>query len=177
MELKVLEERPNPLLKRTEYRFEITHATAATPTREEVRAELSKQLRVPKDRLVVERMHARYGIASSRGEAMAYLDAHAVTTIVRSHILVRNKLKEKEVATPVAAAEGAPPPASGPAAAAKVAPDAPAAPKAERPANPLAKDGPTPEPKPEAKANEEKVKAAPKPSTKPPKAHADAKKE
>ena len=111
MELKVLEERPNPLLKRTEYRFEITHTSAATPSREEVRAELSKQLRVPKDRLVVERMHARYGAPRSRGEAMAYLDAKVVLTVVRSHILVRNKLQEKESAT-AAPAPAAPPDAA-----------------------------------------------------------------
>ncbi|MHB8352707.1 MAG: 30S ribosomal protein S24e [Thermoplasmata archaeon] len=177
MELKVLEERPNPLLKRTEYRFEITHATAATPSREEVRAELSKQLRVPKDRLVVERMHARYGTPSSRGEAMAYHDAKVVTTIVRSHILIRNKLKEKEGAAPAPTADSDTP--SAPPAASKEEPKAAEAdaPKEEKPAKPRAKETPAPEPKSEPKAAEEKGKPAPKSSGKTAKAAPDAKKE
>ena len=48
------------------------HAEAPTPTIDQVRGELSKQLKVPKDRLVVERMHARYGAPHTRGEALAY---------------------------------------------------------------------------------------------------------
>jgi small subunit ribosomal protein S24e len=119
VEIKVLEEKANPLLKRREFSFEISHATAATPKREEVRAEFAKVAQAPKDRVIIERMHARFGTATTRGEAMVYETAEAAKAIAREHILVRNGLKEK-------AAKAAPAPAT--ATEAPAAPPAPAAP-------------------------------------------------
>jgi len=116
VEIKILEERPNPLLKRHEYRFEIAHATASTPSRDAVRGELSKLVKASKDRVIIERMHARYGTAITRGEAAVYDSAESAKSTTREHILVRNGLKEK------AAKEGAAPAA------------APEAPKADAPA-------------------------------------------
>ena len=113
MEIKILEERANPLLKRHEYRFEIAHATAATPTRDSVRGELSKLFRAPKDRVIVERMRARYGTAVTRGDALVYESAEAALATERAHILVRNRLKEK-VAKGAVPAEAEPTPAPGP---------------------------------------------------------------
>ncbi len=104
MEIKILEERANPLMKRHELRFEIAHATAATPTRDAVRGELSKLVKAPKDRVIIERMQARYGTAVTRGDAAVYDSAEVAKAIVRSHILVRNGLKEKAVKGPAAAA-------------------------------------------------------------------------
>ena len=135
MEIRILEDRANPLLKRHEYRFEVSHATAATPTRDSVRGELSKLVKAPKDRVVIERMRARYGTAVSRGEALVYETADAAKAITRAHILVRNGLKEKETKGPAAPAEPAPAPAAETKAApaekeskpAKAAKDAPAA--------------------------------------------------
>jgi small subunit ribosomal protein S24e len=103
VEIKVLEERQNPLLKRREFLFEISHATAATPKRDEVRSEFAKVARAPKDRVIIERMHARFGTATTRGEAMVYETPDAVKAVVREHILVRNGLKEKAAAAPAAA--------------------------------------------------------------------------
>jgi small subunit ribosomal protein S24e len=97
LELKILEERPNPLLKRVEYRFEVDHATAATPTRDAVRVELAKLVKTPKDRVIVERMNARFGTARSIGFAAAYQSTAAVNAVVREHVLIRNGLKEKAV--------------------------------------------------------------------------------
>jgi small subunit ribosomal protein S24e len=137
VEIKILEDRPNPLLKRHEYRFEVAHATAATPTRDAVRGELSKLVKAPKDRVIIERMRARYGTATSRGEALVYETADAAKAITRSHILVRNGLKEKEVKGPAAPAEAAP-------AAPPAAPKDAAAPPESKP-TPAAKDAPAPE--------------------------------
>ncbi len=95
MELKILEQRPNPLMKRTEYRFEIFHAEAPTPSRDEVRAELAKATNAPKERVIVERLNARYGVARSRGEAAIYENSDAAKSIAQEHLLVRNGLKEK----------------------------------------------------------------------------------
>ena len=161
MEITVLEERPNPLLKRREYRFEVAHALAATPSREAVRGELSKLFKAPKDRVVIERMAARFGTASTRGNAIVYETADAAKLITRAHILVRNGLKEK-------AAKGATPAAETGSPGASAAPTE--APKPESPAeeSPVSKSGPRPEHKPEAKP-EHKPEAKPehKPEPKP----------
>lgn len=111
MEIKILEDRANPLLKRHEYRFEIAHASAATPTRDSVRGELSKLLKAPKDRVIVERMRARFGTAVTRGDALVYESAEVAKATEREHILVRNGLKEKvakATATPAERAKGEP---------------------------------------------------------------------
>ena len=122
MEIKILEDRANPLMKRHELRFEVAHATAATPSRDSVRGELSKLVKAPKDRVIIERMNARYGTAVTRGDAVVYESADAAKATVRDHILVRNGLKEKP-------AKGAAPAAAEPAAA-----PAAEAPKSEPPA-------------------------------------------
>jgi len=115
VEVRVLEDKANPLMQRHELRFEVAHATAATPSRDAVRGELSKLVKAPKDRVIIERMHARYGTAVTRGDAMVYDSAEAAKAIVRSHILVRNGLKEKPTkgaAAPAAAAPAAAAPAA-----------------------------------------------------------------
>jgi small subunit ribosomal protein S24e len=121
VEIRVLEEKANPLMKRREFSFEVTHPTAATPKREEVRGEFAKVVKAPKDRVIIERMRARYGTATSRGEAMVYESVDAAKAIVREHILVRNGLKEK-VAKGAAPTPTETPPAAAPAAAEAPAP-------------------------------------------------------
>jgi len=131
LEIKILEERANPLLHRREFRFEVAHATAATPKRDEVRAELAKLVRAPKDRVIVERMHARFGTAVSRGDANVYETADALKKITREHILVRHGLKEKATKAAPAAEAAAPAAPATPAAPAKEAPAAAPAEKKE----------------------------------------------
>lgn len=131
MEIRIIEDRPNPLLKRHEYRFEVDHATAATPSRESVRGELSKLVKAPKDRVIIERMGARYGTATTRGDALVYETAEAAKSITREHILVRNGLKEKAAKGPTPAAEA--PAAEAPKPASSGEAPKPEAPKGESP--------------------------------------------
>jgi small subunit ribosomal protein S24e len=152
LDLKIVEERKNPLLKRTEYRFLMSHPTAATPKRDEVRQELASQLKVPKERIVVERMHAKFGTPMSVGEAAAYSSKDAALSTVREHILIRNGLKEK--AKP--AVPGAEPEAAAPAAPEKPAEKA-AEKAAEKPAEKAAE-------KPEAKPSEPHAEKPEKPA-------------
>ncbi len=137
MDLKIVEERTNPLLKRKELRFEVGHATEATPTRDNVRTELAKEVHASKDRVIIERMRPRFGTAVTRGEANVYETADAAKSISREHILIRNGLKEKAAKSAAPAADApaaAPAEAKAEAPAAKPAPEPPAAapaPKAE----------------------------------------------
>jgi small subunit ribosomal protein S24e len=162
LDLKIVEERVNPLLKRTEYRFEVDHATQATPTRDEVRTELAKQSKTPKDRVVIERMHARYGVARSEGIGAAYQTKEALQAVVREHIMVRNGLKERAVKGPEATAPAPPAPetpATAPAVEkAPVEKPVPEKPATEKPA-PERPAAPKTEEKPKAPKSEEKPKA------------------
>jgi ribosomal protein S24E len=156
LELKILEERPNPLLQRVEYRFEVSHAEAATPTIDAVRTALAQQLKMPKDRLVIEGMHARFGAAQTRGAALAYKTSEAVMAVSREHILIRNGLKEKAVPAPPGAA-----PAEAPSAPEK--PTAEKAEKAEKVEKPTTASKAESPDKPEKPAKAEKAEKAPKP--------------
>lgn len=111
MEIRILDQKANPLLHRQEIRFEIAHATAATPQRDAVRGELAKLVKTPKERVVVERMRARFGTAVTLGLANVYETVESAKAISREHILVRNGLKEKATAAKPAAAEAPAPPA------------------------------------------------------------------
>ncbi|MEM0128966.1 MAG: 30S ribosomal protein S24e [Thermoplasmata archaeon] len=110
MEISVLEERANPLLKRTEYRFAVDHPGAPTPSRDAVREALAKAVKVGKERVILERMHARFGTNRSEGFAMVYQSVEDAKAVVRHHILVRNGLAEAKgtAASGAPAAGGAP---------------------------------------------------------------------
>jgi ribosomal protein S24E len=159
LDVKILDERPNPLLHRKEYTFEVDHAGTATPPRADVRKELAKLVKVPADRLVIERMNARFGTAKTRGEAAAYATKEALDITVREHILIRNGLREKAVpAAPAPADEAtAPsPPKEEPKAPPKAepgpeeAPKEPAKPEHPKPEHPKGERAKAEEPKPES---------------------------
>ena len=159
MEIRILDDRANPLLKRHEVRFEVAHATRATPSRDEVRGELSKLVHAPKERVVVERMAARYGTAVTRGEALVYQTVEALKATERAHILVRNGLQEKPAA------------AAAPAEPAKAEPPKEEAPKIEAPAPPPAHKGAPKEEAPKAEHHRTEPHKAEHPKAEAPAAH------
>ena len=141
MDIKVVSERSNPLLGRTEYVFEVAHPEGPTPKRDDVRKLLAEVLKVPKDRLILERMRARFGMQRSRGVAHAYDTKESVMKVVREHILIRNGLKAKPQTGP----GGAPAPAAAAPAEAKPAAkpaEAKTEPKSEAKATPKAEEKP-----------------------------------
>ncbi|HZY70924.1 MAG TPA: hypothetical protein VFF67_08130 [Thermoplasmata archaeon] len=154
MELTITETRPNPLLKRTEYRFEVSHTESATPQRDAVRGEVAKLVKVPKERVVIERMRPRFGTPRTDGWAAAYESPEALRSVVRDHIQIRNGLKEKPApAGAPTEAPAAPEPKPEPAAKAEPKPKAEAAGKPEPKAEAAAK--PEPKAKPETPAKSE----------------------
>lgn len=157
MEIKIVEQRPNPLLKRTEYRFEVGHTAQSTPNREAIRVELAKDLNVPKDRVIVERMRSKFGTPKTVGEALVYASTDDAKAIEREHVLVRNKLIEKQTPEPAPAAAAAPAPEKAEAAPAEKSSEAPAAKPAAKSAE---KSAPPASEKPAHKPAAEKPKAA-----------------
>lgn len=140
MEIKIVEERPNPLLKRTEYRFEVGHAGQSTPSRETIRKELAKDLHVPQERVVVEEMGSKFGTPKTVGDALVYASSDDAKAIEREHVLLRNRLIAKESeGAPGAATEGPTPPAESAPPAKKPEPAAPAQPEAKPAEKPPAK--------------------------------------
>jgi small subunit ribosomal protein S24e len=96
MELEIQETRENTLLKRTEIHFVLHHPNSQTPKRDNVREELSKALKVPKDRVIVDHMESSFGVHDTKGYAKIYPSKEDALKIERQHLLKRNKLVEKQ---------------------------------------------------------------------------------
>jgi small subunit ribosomal protein S24e len=154
MELQVVAQKENPLLKRVEVTFKAVHKAEPTPTRDAIRSELAKLLKASKDVVVVDRSVSSFGRYETLGYAKVYKSKEEALSVERSHILVRNKLKEAEVKEKKEGAKAEKPaPAAKPAAKAEPKPEAP---KAEA----------KPEPKAEAKPEHKEEKPAAKPEKK-----------
>lgn len=158
-----MEQRANPLLKRTEYRFEIGHSGQSTPSRESIRAELSRDLHVPKDRVVVEGMHSKFGTPKTLGAAMVYATSDDAKAVEREHILKRNRLVETAAAESPPSAETAPAP--GPAKPAEPAGSGSVHRATEKPAE---KAGPQPTKAPAEKGGHKTTKPSEESADKPP---------
>lgn len=125
MQIEVVSRRENPLLKRTEVRFRVSHPKESSPARDALRAELAKALKATKDIVVIGYTRSAFGRPVSEGFAKVYKSREDAMRTERSFILVRNRLKEAEVREKK---EPAPKPP-------KPAPEAKEAPKpAEKPA-------------------------------------------
>ena len=96
MELDIQEKRENRLLDRIEVRFIVHHANQPTPRRENVREELSKTLKVQKDRVIVDHMNSSFGIHDTVGYAKIYSKKEIALEVEREYLLKRNKLLVQE---------------------------------------------------------------------------------
>ena len=97
MDVQIVAKKENPLLKRTEVTFKAIHKAEATPTRDALRGELAKQLKATKDHVILDGMASSFGRYETVGYAKVYKSKEEALAVERSHILVRNKLKEAEV--------------------------------------------------------------------------------
>jgi len=97
MELELLEKKENPLLKRTEIRFEALHQKEATPSREDIRENIAKSLKAPKEKVILDSMQSEFGRGKTTGYAKVYETIEAAKKYERKHILVRNQLIKPEI--------------------------------------------------------------------------------
>ncbi len=97
MELEIQKTRENPLMNRTEVHFVLHHPNSQTPKRDAVRDELSKTLKVPKERVIVDHMESSFGVHDTKGYAKIYPSKEEAMKVESEHLLVRNRLKEKQV--------------------------------------------------------------------------------
>ena len=95
MEIKVLDQVHNPLLKRKEVKVEITHSGAGTPDRFTIRKELASRLNVKLDNLYVIDMETKTGMEKTRCDVEVYDAPENARKIVPNYIIVRNKPPEE----------------------------------------------------------------------------------
>jgi len=96
MEIEILEDKENRLLKRREIRFKITHENEPTPKRGEVISQLVTEIGTSKDKMVIDYMKAEFGLPQSKGYAKVYKSKEDALYFERKHILKRNKLDTGE---------------------------------------------------------------------------------
>lgn len=95
MEINIVHEHNNPLLRRKEIGAEILHAGAATPKRESVRARAAALMNTDLERVVLVSIESEFGRGVSKARLHVYDDPEAVQ-IEPQHILIRNSLIERE---------------------------------------------------------------------------------
>ena len=91
MEIDVLEEEENPMLHRTDVRFEVTHEDV-TPSRLSVRDSLAAMLNKDAAEVVVHELDTRFGMRKTIGYAKVYQDPGYARDVEQDYMLERNKI-------------------------------------------------------------------------------------
>ncbi len=97
MEIKIVKEQQNRLLKRKELDFEVDHAqTKGTPSRAEIRNKLAEILKTQADMVYVKRVETKTGTMIATGEANVYDSMDQAKLIEPEYIVNRNIPQEKK---------------------------------------------------------------------------------
>ena len=91
MDVEIIEEDENPMLHRTDVRFQLTHEEA-TPSRLSVRDSLAATLNKDADEVVVHELDTKYGMRKTIGYAKVYDSAEDAMDVEQGHMLDRNKI-------------------------------------------------------------------------------------
>ncbi len=86
----------NLLLHREEVRFTLTFAKGATPTRDQVREIIAKNLKADKELVIVERIVQDTGRHQATGYSKVYKNRESAMLYEPDYELFRNGLKTKE---------------------------------------------------------------------------------
>jgi len=93
MEIDVISETENPMLHRSDVRFEVTHEEAS-PSRLSVRDSLAAKLNKDSSEVVVHKLDTKYGMRKTLGYAKVYETADAAAEVEQEYMLERNKIEE-----------------------------------------------------------------------------------
>jgi small subunit ribosomal protein S24e len=91
MEVDIIQEEENPMLHRTDVRFEIVH-DEATPSRLSVRDSLAAKLNKDAEEVVVHKLDTKFGMRKTVGYAKVYDEPEAALEVEQQHMLDRNKI-------------------------------------------------------------------------------------
>jgi len=96
MEVKIIDKKYNPLLKRNEVVFEVKHEKVkGTPPRLEIRAKLAEMLKMKLDQVYMRKVETKTGTMLALGEANAYDTVEQAVLIEPKYVIERNTPKEK----------------------------------------------------------------------------------
>lgn len=90
MEVQILQQKENPLLKRKEIRFQVKHDAVSTPPRLEIRRAVADALRAKVDLLFVKKCETGPGMHTAIGFANLYDSAEQAKLIEPEYIFKRN---------------------------------------------------------------------------------------
>lgn len=91
MDIDIIEEDENPMLHRTDVRFEMVHEDA-TPSRLSVRDSLAAKLNKDSDEVVVHKLDTKFGMRKTIGYAKVYETSEHALEIEQEYMLERNKI-------------------------------------------------------------------------------------
>jgi len=91
MDVDIIEESENPMLHRTDVRFEVTHEEA-TPSRLSVRDSLAAMLNKDAGEVVVHELDTKFGMRHTVGYAKVYDSPEHARDVEQDHMLDRNKI-------------------------------------------------------------------------------------
>jgi len=96
MEIKIVSDRENPLLKRREVHFHVEHSqTGGTPPRLEVRGAVANALKTDTNLVFIKRLETKTGTHTTAGVANVYDSVEQAKLIEPEYIVKRNAPPEK----------------------------------------------------------------------------------
>lgn len=105
MDIQVIEDKENPLLKRREVIFKVDH-DGPTPSRDSVIERLAATMNSMPRLVIVDNMKTEFGKRETIGYAKIYEDEDRAREVERDHILERSRLgAESEIAEEVVSPE------------------------------------------------------------------------
>jgi small subunit ribosomal protein S24e len=91
MDIEIIEEDENPMLHRTDVRFELSHEEA-TPERLSVRDSLAAMLNKDAEEVVIRKLDTKFGMRKTIGHAKVYESPEHAQDVEHDHMLERNKI-------------------------------------------------------------------------------------
>lgn len=91
MDIEITREEENPMLHRTDVRFELTH-DEATPSRLSVRDSLAARLNKDAGEVVVHELDTKFGMRKTLGYAKVYETSADAREVEQEYMLERNKI-------------------------------------------------------------------------------------
>jgi small subunit ribosomal protein S24e len=91
MDIDIIDEDENPMLHRTDVKFEMIHEEA-TPSRLSVRDSLAAKLNKDAEEVVIRSLDTKYGMRKTVGHAKVYESPEHAQDVEQDHMLERNKI-------------------------------------------------------------------------------------
>jgi len=96
MEVRIIDKKYNPLLKRKEVVFKVEHEKLrGTPQRFVMRAKLAEMLKTKLEQVYIGKMETKTGTMIALGEANAYDSVEQAMLVEPKYVIERNTSKEK----------------------------------------------------------------------------------